>query len=146
MTTQDEKQRRAQLRKEAGLSRFSELRRVYLAKEHVLPFQRRNYFVAHACFGCRKSFKRIPQNEKAVFCPQCGTPSAEMGRSFKAPRKSESKQWKKVERLWKAGYRFPTNTGWHDVVPYPDKLSDVEQFIADNPCHPFRLNSHRPKV
>jgi len=146
MTTRNEKQRRAQLRREAGLSRFSELRRVYLAKKHVLPFQSRDYLVAHACFSCRKSFKRVPQNEMVVICPQCGAPSAEMGRSFKAPRKSEIKQWQKVEWLWNAGYRFHTNTGRHDVVPYPDKLSGVEQFIADNPCHPYRLKSHRPKL
>ena len=62
----------------------------------------------------------------------------QMGRGFKAPRKGEAEQWKKVRKLYEAGYRFHQN-GMRDVPPYPDRLRDVDQFIADNPDHPFRI-------
>jgi hypothetical protein len=62
-----------------------------------------------------------------------------MGRAFKAPKKSDEEQWKKVEALWQAGFRFLSNTGWRDVEPYPDRLREVAGFIAANPNHPFRF-------
>ncbi|MEY4952723.1 MAG: hypothetical protein RL299_1147 [Pseudomonadota bacterium] len=62
-----------------------------------------------------------------------------MGRSFKPPRKSDLEQWKKVEALWLAGFRFPTNTGVQEVEPYPERLKDVEEFIKRNTLHPFRV-------
>ena len=68
-------------------------------------------------------------------------PANWMGRAFKAPKKSDDDQWKKVERLWRAGFRFHPNTGWRDAEPYPDLLRDVEQFILQNPNHPFRGDS-----
>jgi len=62
-----------------------------------------------------------------------------MGRAFKAPKKTNVEQWWKVERLWKAGFRFNPDTGWRDVEPYPVRLGDVEAFIRQNQKHPFRV-------
>ena len=62
-----------------------------------------------------------------------------MGRSFKAPKRTDDEQWKKVEKLWRAGFRFPTNTGWYEVAPYPERLREVDEFISQNPDHPFRV-------
>lgn len=103
-----------------------------------------DYLIAHACFSCRVSFKRAPSGNVPPLCPICARPSAEMGRSFKAPRKHDAKQWKKVQLLWEAGYRFPTN-GFKSAG-YPKRLADVEAFIRANPRHPFRLREYWPST
>src|SRR5689334_10506341 len=68
------------------------------------------YRVAHACFDCRRSFKIAADpgagDGPAPTCPGCGGPLSWMGRSFRVPRRSDAEQWKKVECLWKAGFRF----------------------------------------
>lgn len=92
------------------------------------PFPRGRYLVAHACFACRKSWKMDP--DRAAKCPECGGPAHSMGRAFKAPRQANVAQWKKVERLWRAGFRFAPTTGSREASPYPDRLWEVERFIA----------------
>ena len=52
---------------------------------------------------------------------------------------SDIEQWKKVELLWGAGFRFIPNTGWRDVEPYPERLREVAAFIESNREHPFRV-------
>jgi hypothetical protein len=69
---------------------------------------------------------------------------AHMGRSFKAPKTSELRQWEKVRRLWSAGYRFHTAAAYQPIPPYPIALSDVEEWIEKNPRHPFRLRERWP--
>lgn len=96
-----------------------------------------DYLVAHACFFCRKVWKLSA--ESAATCPQCKAKLSWMGRAFKAPKKSDEEQWRKVETLWKAGFRFLPDTGWRDVAPYPERLREVAGFIAANPNHPFRF-------
>ncbi len=61
-----------------------------------------------------------------------------MGRGFKVPKQSDRGQWAKVEALWQAGYRFINHTGWREVPAYPERLREVDDFIRDNPDHPFR--------
>ena len=51
---------------------------------------------------------------------------APMGRSFKAPKKSNILQWKKVEKLWLAGIRFPTIWGG---VYRPKRWQDAGEYI-----------------
>ena len=97
------------------------------------------YLVAHACFDCRKSWK-VPE-ERAGTCPQCGKSANWMGRAFKAPKNTDVDQWRKVEALWRAGFRFLPNTGRREVEPYPEQFRDIAKFIADNPTHPFRMES-----
>jgi hypothetical protein len=61
-----------------------------------------------------------------------------MGRAFKAPRKADAEQWKKVEALWQAGFRFWSQ--WSsEIEPLPKRLREVEDFIKRNPNHPARL-------
>jgi hypothetical protein len=64
-----------------------------------------------------------------------------MGRSFRAPKKSNRDQWKKVELLWKNGFRFFSYRRYPDAEPLPSKLSEVAEFIRRNPEHPFRVES-----
>jgi hypothetical protein len=111
-----------------------------VSKPHVAPTHRGpDYLTAHACFDCRKSWKL--SEDSAAICPQCGKSAHFMGRAFKAPRMSDKEQWKKVEALWLAGYRFLPNTGWREVEPYPTRLREVEEFIRCNPQHPFRVQN-----
>lgn len=144
MPSRTEKARRKSLRKAAGLKRFSELlaerqqRRGYLEEARA---RRSRFLVSYACFRCRKNFKKPFVADQDYKCPQCSEPLAHMGRSFKAPRQTETKQWEKARRLWAAGYRFHTNTRRQHVPPYPEKLSDVDAWIEENPHHPFRLRT-----
>jgi hypothetical protein len=80
------------------------------------------YLQQFACFECRKTFKydveftgwrvKAPQAESRlidnVVCPDCGESMWLMGRKFKAPKRSNIKQWRKVglrrfpKYLWQA--------------------------------------------
>lgn len=63
---------------------------------------------------------------------------APMGRSFKAPKKSNILQWKKVEKLWLAGIRFPTIWGG---VYRPKRWQDADEYIRLVQLH--QLEHHR---
>jgi hypothetical protein len=62
-----------------------------------------SYLIAHACFDCRVSTKRVPHTVGSRRCPSCGGYSYEMGRSFRAPRRSDQEQWNKVRLLFAYG-------------------------------------------
>jgi len=95
----------------------------------------------HACFDCRKSWK-LPDASSAK-CPQCGSRLHDMGRGFRAPRKDAKAQWRKVEALWTAGFRFPSTASGRDAEPYPKRLREVDDFIRRNPDHPLRISRRR---
>lgn len=122
MTTKQEKARRMEIRKKTG-SRVI----VPPAKNE---YRRGGYLVAHACFSCRTSFKIEPRDDLAP-CPNCSSPLALMGRSFKAPKKSNIMQWRKVEKLWLAGIRFPTNS--FKRFPWPKRWQDVDKLFDEVP-------------
>jgi len=88
-----------------------------------------------ACFTCRKMFNHKAASfrdwSRKVDCPQCGTVLNDMGHDFKAPRKNDIKQWRKVELLFRRGYRWQQNhvselvsdgkwTGWRKYVTKSD--------------------------
>ncbi len=70
----------------------------------------------YVCFACRKMFRQPSQRKTrpafgsdkspAFACPQCGTNMSNMGKDFKPPRQSNVKQWRKVQALYKGGFRF----------------------------------------
>ncbi len=97
--------------------------------------------IANACFRCCVSFKRRPleAGRRPHTCPNCGGDALKMGRSFKAPKRSDLKQWRKVELLWTAGYRF---WGRSKAPPLPARRNAVEAFIRANPRHPNRLPAY----
>lgn len=106
-------------------------------KPRVSATKRDGYYVAHACFACRKSWKLA--RDAAATCPQCGGPLQVMGRSFKAPRQSDAEQWEKVRLLWEHGFRFFSYRSYPDAEALPDRLRDVLSFVARNSEHPFRV-------
>lgn len=108
-----------------------ELRRAIGNREvpgpHVPPYHRGpDYLVAHACFDCRKSWKIELREDHQAVCPECGGVLHEMGRNFKAPKKRDDEQWKKVRALWSAGVRF---WGYNVGEPPPQRLSEVEDYL-----------------
>lgn len=93
--------------------------------------------MAFACFDCFKSFKRefvltngIPKKLK---CPNCGGVSYNFGRHFKAPKKTDKKQWQKVKFLFDNGFRFqkiPLASGDKGIVSYPQTLAQAQEFVV----------------
>lgn len=148
MAKRSEKARRAELRKTAGLKRYSELFAERQLREQDLgpkDLRRSAFLVSFACFACRKCFKKPFVPDHQYKCPQCAQEMAHMGRSFKAPRRTETQQWEKVQRLWSAGYRFHTNTRRQHVPAFPNKLHDLDKWIKKYPKHPFRLREFWPE-
>jgi len=96
-----------------------------------------DYLIAHACFECRKSWK--VRADTGAACPQCRSCLHEMGRSFKAPKRSDAEQWQKVQALWSAGFRFWSYRSHPDAEPLPERLQEVDDFIRRNPMHPMRI-------
>ncbi|TWB30838.1 hypothetical protein FBZ88_102403 [Nitrospirillum bahiense] len=110
------------------------------------PFVSR-YLIAHACFACRRSWK-LPVlfggvGEGGRSCPACGGGLCLMGRSFKAPKRTDVAQWRKVEALWRRGYRFWSYRSHPGAEPLPATLKEVSGFLRRNPDHPMRLKPAR---
>lgn len=97
------------------------------------------YLMQHACFECRKAFKRdiyyLPEDEPPPepVCPECGGKTWWMGRTFKAPRQANVKQWRKVEALVRNGITFHSY-GSHGLGRFPRMLSEVASFIERVRC------------
>lgn len=87
------------------------------------------YLTQCACFACRKAFKKdLADPRYHPKCPECGTPMHDMGRYFRAPRHGDTRQWRKVELLFRAGVYFRD----HDFGPLPKTVSEATRFIAAN--------------
>lgn len=84
--------------------------------------------VQYACFACRKVFKRPIAALSVVGypCPSCAQPLNRMGSAFRAPRRADELQWRKVEKLVRAGILFCRNSG-----PRPRSLNGVAAFLQD---------------
>lgn len=85
-----------------------------------------------ACFDCRKSFKKdVSDPRYTPKCPECGEPLRPMGRYFRAPRKGDAAQWRKVELLYRAGVYFG-GTQSPELGKFPETLLEARAFIARN--------------
>ena len=90
------------------------------------------YLTQCACFACRKSFKKdVSDPRYTPSCPECGKPLVQMGRYFRAPRKSDIAQWKKVEMLRHAGVYFGGSQSW-ELGKFPETIREAKAFIAKN--------------
>ena len=94
------------------------------------------YNMAFACLDCRKSFKR--EFDLAKGCPNelkcldCGGLAHNFGRHFKAPKKSDLKQWSKVAFLFEHGFRFQKirlKNNSLESVAYPKTLEAAKEFV-----------------
>jgi hypothetical protein len=100
-----------------------------------------------ACFTCRKTFKHFlygeavygrrfegrPRVQRAAICPRCRTPMADVGLDFKAPRKTDRKQWLKAQLLFEGVGAFSGCGCGRE--PRPTHLRDVPAFIAQRCRH-----------
>jgi hypothetical protein len=96
--------------------------------------KRLKYLMQHACFECRKAFKQdipyLPNAEPRPdpVCPECGGKMWEMGGTFRAPKQSDVKQWRKVEALVTSGITFHSY-GSHGLGKFPKLLNEAAPFI-----------------
>ena len=94
------------------------------------------YNMAFACLECCKSFKRhvdLRQIPDQLSCPECGRSAYNLGRHFKAPRKTDLRQWEKIRFLLAHGFRFQkirTGPKGQDTVPYPETLEEAKEFVV----------------
>lgn len=94
------------------------------------------YTVSFACLNCRKAFKRevdFTQTQPLTLsCHNCPGTAYNLGRHFKVPKRTDLRQWQKIEFLLKHGFRFQkirTGNNHHDTVPYPQTLAQAKEFV-----------------
>lgn len=128
----EEKQRRMELRKATGTREISGPSKPSFHRGTV-------YAMSFVCFACRKSFKRHfdvdpSQYPSEIECSECGDTSYNLGRNFKAPKRSDDSQWKKVEFLVEHGFRFQKiriGPNHYDTVAYPKTLEEAKEFVRN---------------
>src|SRR5438105_2567297 len=90
------------------------------------------YLSPHACFDCRRSFKR-PATSAAPYerkCPYCGGVARLLSRKFKVPPRDDLKQWQKIQFLYENGFRFESvSDNNHRYVRYPETMSEAREFV-----------------
>ncbi len=101
-----------------------------------------------ACFSCRSVFSRPPVNSvtETRTCPTCGAQSVMMSQRFKAPKKSDLQQWKKVQLLAESGFFFQKvynqeeDNLWRRVG-YPKTLREAQIFVDQFQDQAYRFDS-----
>jgi predicted nucleic acid-binding Zn-ribbon protein len=124
----EKKHRRMELRRDIGNRQVKPVSKT--SHDSSYP-----YLGAHACFNCQRSFKLSYKNDHG--CPECGLVIYQMGRAFKAPKRGDREQWRKVQKLYALGFRFHCYGG--DYPPLPDRLREVDQFVEQHPDHELRI-------
>lgn len=112
------------------------------------PSQLQRYLFPHACFACRKVFRK-PLSTQARLCPQCAAELVTLGRKFHTPKSTDVAQWRKVQLLVEQGFFFEsvyraTESGGHVAVPYPRTLAEVPAFVAEFQSQAMRPQPVRP--
>jgi hypothetical protein len=106
----------------------------------------------YACFTCRKMFRRpaacglvhrpTEGQEVVAPCPQCSEPMRNLGKDFKAPKRTDEGQWRKVALLFQHGYAYHScgcsGPGWR-----PATLREAEVLIERLRDEPERERSQR---
>ncbi|MBA3461469.1 MAG: hypothetical protein H0T46_16025 [Deltaproteobacteria bacterium] len=88
------------------------------------------YLNPFVCFSCRRCFRRSAARTVERKCPTCGSVAVALSRKFKAPSRADEEQWRKVEFLYRHGFRFQSvydKTG--RVVRYPESLKEARDFV-----------------
>lgn len=93
-----------------------------------------NYKTHYICLSCRKSVKQDwlgPKTRdiiKCPKCPECRQTLVHVGRDFKAPKRNNTNQWKKLALLVKAGILFDS-CGCDGPGYRPKTLSETKRFV-----------------
>lgn len=67
---------------------------------------------------------------RTVKCPECSSVMADLGKDFKAPKKTAVKEWKIVESLFKTGKCFHS-CGCDGIGYIPKNPKDYETYLND---------------
>ena len=102
------------------------------------PVRGADYAMSYACLTCRTAQKRHVEGHPSDYplkmeCPICKEAMFNLGRHFKAPAKSDFKQWKKVAFLIEHGFLFQKirpDKDSYESVRYPETLEDAREFVA----------------
>lgn len=126
-----DKQHKMALRRDAGYRRPREVKEKIRGPEYAMSF---------ACFECKTAHKRHFDSSpcdypRSMACPVRNSKMVNLGRHFKAPKKSDEAQWKKVKFLVDHGFVFQhiyelREDGGHYKVEYPKTLSEAHEFIV----------------
>lgn len=99
------------------------------------------FLFPHACFRCRKSFKK-PASDESRLCPQCTNPMVKLSRKFAPPALSDKAQWKKVQFLVEHGFLQPvyepSEGGGQQRAPYPATLEEAMTFVVESKAQAIR--------
>jgi hypothetical protein len=105
---------------------------------------------ANICIECRKVFKKPfrVEDEKAYPCPQCGLAMRKVGPTFRAPTKSDTKEWEKVEYLLAKGFKFHEGEGrlYPRKKLHPDAKSKGLKSIFQVPARKRHRYEHSPQA
>ncbi len=67
---------------------------------------------------------------RTIKCPECSNVMADLGKDFKAPKKTAVKEWKIVESLFKTGKCFHS-CGCDGIGYIPENPKDYETYLND---------------
>lgn len=95
------------------------------------------YSMSYACLSCKTAHKRHIEGAPSEYplkmeCPIRKGVTFNLGRHFKAPKKSDNTQWKKVAFLIEHGFLFQKirlDPNSFESVPYPKKLAEAKEFV-----------------
>ncbi len=89
--------------------------------------------IGYTCLDCKKVFKKHkyirskdgnwkPIDYKGV-CPQCSNQMYETVSAFKAPQRTDKKNWKQLKSRFESGYKFHPNFG----NPFEESASEKKE-------------------
>jgi len=81
------------------------------------------------CLPCRRVIKVPRWRWQDTRCPECRALMRWAGFGFRAPRREARDQWRKLQILLQAGYRFWRETGRHQR-PEIKTLAQTKRFVA----------------
>ena len=124
-----EKNRRMELRKSTGTR---------VIKKPTIAIGGAEYAMSFVCLKCKTSNKRHFNSPpcdypRTMTCPVCKEQAVNLGRNFKAPRKNDVAQWKKVEYLIEHGFNFQKirlDSNSLKSIPYPRTLAEAKVFVV----------------
>tara|TARA_Y100000296_G_scaffold62043_1_gene72002 strand:- start:505 stop:912 length:408 start_codon:yes stop_codon:yes gene_type:complete len=106
-------------------------------KSNKASFSSGKYSMAFACLNCKSTFQRSFLEAPCDYplhsqCASCGGVTYNLGRNFKAPKKLDTAQWRKVAYLIQHGFYFqkirPSKNSYYSV-PYPSTLAEARVFV-----------------
>lgn len=89
----------------------------------------RNVGYAFTKAGTQELEKIVSEIEnRTIKCPECSSMMADMGKDFKAPKKTALKEWKIIESLFKTGKCFHS-CGCDGIGYIPENPKDYETYL-----------------